>query len=114
MGQFYTARLVLGTVTNLVLAHGLLSAQIVQTADWRRIGNSAIDFSLSGPASGSVDRVWFDSEGGKIFARTGSGAIFSTEDLEGWLPVTQSVMPEAGPEREKSIAELPMRRQSAV
>ncbi len=93
MGQLYTARLVLGTVTNLVLAHGLLSAQIVQTADWRRIGNSAIDFSLSGPASGSVDRVWFDSEGGKIFARTGSGAIFSTEDLEGWLPVAHSVMP---------------------
>ena len=95
MGQNNTVRLILGTVAVLALAQTPVSAQQVQAADWRRIGNSAIDFSLSGPASGSVDRVWFDSEGSKIFARTTSGAIFSTEDLEGWLPVSQSAPPSA-------------------
>ena len=95
MGHFYTARSVLVSVTGLVLVLGSLSAQSVQLADWRRIGNSAVELSLSGPASGAVDRVWFDAGGNKIFARTVSGAIFSTEDLEGWLPSTQIAPPAA-------------------
>ncbi len=84
MSQNSTVRNIWVTLALLGFFESAAVAQLSWTADWRRIGNSAVDFSLSGPASGAVDRVWFDSEGARIFARTPSGAIYSTDDLEGW------------------------------
>ena len=93
MSQFYTVRNIWATLLLLGLLEGAALAQPSWTADWRRIGNSAVDFSLPGPASGAVDRVWFDAEGARIFALTAAGVIYTTEDLEGWQLVKQAAAP---------------------
>jgi uncharacterized protein (TIGR03437 family) len=54
--------------------------------DWRRIGNSSIDFLLASPATGQVDRVWFSDDGSRLFIRTGSGRYFESQDFENWSP----------------------------
>jgi uncharacterized protein (TIGR03437 family) len=83
-----------------------LSAQT--TPDWRRIGNSLIDRSLAGLATGPVDRVWYSADGSQLLVRTSSGRTFATSDFETWLeatapagpvPVTRSgaaTLPESG------------------
>ena len=93
MSQFSTVRNIWATLLLLGLLEGAALAQPSWTADWRRIGNSAVDFSLPGPASGAVDRVWFDAEGARIFALTAAGVIYTTEDLEGWQLVKQAAAP---------------------
>ena len=55
---------------------GTASAQDVR-ADWRRIGNSAMDLSLASVATGPVDRVWFSEDGARLFARAADGKVFS-------------------------------------
>ena len=52
--------------------------------DWRRIGTSAYEFYLASPATGPVDRVWFSSDGARLFARTRSGRYFESEESGGW------------------------------
>ena len=59
-----------------------LSAQT--TPDWRRIGNSLIDRSLAGLATGPVDRVWYSADGSQLLVRTPSGRTFATSDFETW------------------------------
>ncbi len=90
----------LARVGALALA-GVLSA-MAQTAavrnqafrpDWRRIGNAAVDFSLAGPATGPVDRVWYSSDGATLFARTASGRVFATVDFESWTTRADAVPP---------------------
>src|SRR5580692_2763296 len=66
-------------------AAGILSAQAPETT-WRQIGNSLIDRSLAGLASGPVDRVWYSADGSQLMIRTYSGFVFSTSDFETWLP----------------------------
>ena len=80
MGQNSTVRKLWATQGVFLLLSGAALAQPLLNSDWRRIGNSAVDLSLSGPASGAVDRVWFDAEGAKIFARMPTGAVYVTED----------------------------------
>ena len=55
--------------------------------DWRRVGALTIDWSnagleLAGPASGPVDRLWF--EGDRLLAQTRSGRVFATQPGESW------------------------------
>jgi uncharacterized protein (TIGR03437 family) len=76
--------------------------------DWRRIGNSLIDQSLAGLATGPVDRVWYSAEGSQLLVRTSSGRTFATSDFETWqessaaappVPVARSgaaTLPETG------------------
>lgn len=83
-----------------------LSAQT--TPDWRKIGNTLIDRSLAGLATGPVDRVWYSADGSQLLIRTSSGRTFATSDFETWLeaaasapavPVTRSgsaTLPESG------------------
>ncbi len=97
MGQNSTVRKLWATQGLYLLLSGAAIAQPLLNSDWRRIGNSAIDLSLSGPASGAVDRVWFDAEGVKIFARMPSGAVYVTEDLEGWQLAPKDVAPTTNP-----------------
>ncbi len=74
---------------------------------WRPIGNTMIDRSLAGLATGPVDRVWYSADGSQLLIRTAAGNVFSTSDFETWqaapaappAPVTRagaSTLPEPG------------------
>jgi len=83
----------------LAAAAGTGSAQTApaQSADWRHVGNSAIELGLAGLASGPVDRVWFTPDGSKLLIQTGSGKTFETNDFEKWTPTdAQPANPAAG------------------
>ncbi len=54
--------------------------------DWRHIGNTAIDLALASPGTGAVDRVWYSSDGSRLYARTADGTVFETADFEKWQP----------------------------
>jgi uncharacterized protein (TIGR03437 family) len=62
---------------------------------WRPIGNTVIDRSLAGLASGPVDRVWYSADGSQLLLRTTSGNVFATSDFETWKPT--SATPPASP-----------------
>jgi uncharacterized protein (TIGR03437 family) len=62
-------------------------------ADWRRIGNSAMDLSLAAVATGPVDRVWYSDDGARLYAQTASGIVYATDDLEKWAPAPDSIVP---------------------
>jgi len=64
-------------------------------ADWRHIGNSAIDLALPSAATGPVDRVWYSPDGAVLFARTRSGRTFQTTDFEKWIQTGPSIVPPA-------------------
>lgn len=73
-------------------------AQIAR-ADWRRIGNSAMDLSLAAAATGPVDRVWFSDDGVRLYVRTASGLVYATTDLEKWANVpADAATPPRAPE----------------
>jgi uncharacterized protein (TIGR03437 family) len=71
-------------LTVLALAVGASMAGQSLKFDWRRIGNTALDLSLAGVATGSVERVWYSADGSRLFARTGKGRVFTTPDFEAW------------------------------
>jgi uncharacterized protein (TIGR03437 family) len=75
------------------LAQSGLAQPGLAQVDWRHVGNSAIDRSLAGLATGPVDRVWFSSVG-SLLIHTPSGRVFETTDFEAWKPSTASVPPE--------------------
>ena len=82
-----------------------VNQEVVRT-DWRHIGNSAIELSLPSAATGPVDRVWYSADGATLYARTHSGHIFATEDLETWKPVADaSIVPP--PERTDAAPNSP-------
>jgi uncharacterized protein (TIGR03437 family) len=62
----------------------LLASASLAPAQWRRLGNSALDLRLSGLATGPMDRVQFSSTEPRLFARAGAGQWFSTTDFESW------------------------------
>jgi len=43
-----------------------------------------MEIGLPGLATGPVDRVWYSDDGAILYARTASGRIFQTKDLEQW------------------------------
>ncbi len=61
-----------------------LSAQTT----WRPLGNTLIDRSLAGLASGPIDRVWYSPDGSQLLIHTPSGKVFATSDFETWRPAT--------------------------
>jgi uncharacterized protein (TIGR03437 family) len=76
------------------LALVLASLAAGQSANWRRVGTSAVELMLAAPATGPVDTVWFGSDG-RLFARTHSGRTFETPDFEIWTPSAATVIPPA-------------------
>jgi uncharacterized protein (TIGR03437 family) len=77
----------------LILAMaGLATAQ---SANWRRVGGSAVELLLASPATGPVEKVWFSGDGGVLYARTRSGKVFETADYEIWQPSASVVEPSA-------------------
>lgn len=69
-----------------ILAASALPAQNSNSihADWRRLGQPAIDLKLAGLATGPVTSVWFSPDGSRLFARSASGVVFETADFETW------------------------------
>jgi uncharacterized protein (TIGR03437 family) len=61
------------------------------SSDWTPIGNTLIDRSLAGLATGPVDRVWYSADGAQLLVRTTSGRIFATSDFETWQPASALV-----------------------
>src|SRR5258708_18436750 len=57
-----------------------------QTANWRRVGNSALELMLASPATGPVASVWYSFDGSTLYARTRSGKVYETNDYEVWTP----------------------------
>src|ERR1700722_8901309 len=66
-------------------------------ATWRQIGNTLIDRSLAGLATGPVDRVWYSPDGSQLLIRTASGKIFATPDFETWSPPSGTPPASASP-----------------
>src|SRR5215471_9650558 len=67
----------------------------VRGESWVRLGNSAIDLSLAGLATGPVSRVWYSGAGDSVFIQTQSGKVFESKDFETWKPSTAAA-PDAG------------------
>ena len=86
------------------LALVLASAVAAQTANWRRVGTSAVELTLASPATGPVDAVWFGADG-HLFARTRSGKTFETSDFEIWMPSANP--PQAQPSLEPQVMRKP-------
>jgi len=83
---------ILKTVCAMIVGANLALAQLPQAepgeyrADWRRIGNSAVELNLASPATGPVERVWYSPDGSQLYARAGSGQIYESADFENWAP----------------------------
>jgi uncharacterized protein (TIGR03437 family) len=82
----------------------------VRTAEWRRIGNSAIEAALPSVATGVVTRVWYSSDGGTLYAATltpgtGLARIWETRDFETWTRSDVQSAPEAAADRLESPPE---------
>jgi uncharacterized protein (TIGR03437 family) len=81
------------------------AATAVIQGDWRKIGNTLIDRSLAGLATGPVDRVWYSADGSQLSVRTFSGKIFATSDFETWQGQEASTTP--APVARSGAATLP-------
>ncbi len=61
--------------------------------NWRKVGGVTVDLGLASPATGSIMRVWFSSDGARLFAQTAAGRIFESADLETWTPSAEQTPP---------------------
>jgi uncharacterized protein (TIGR03437 family) len=75
------------------LTLALASLAAAQSANWRKVGSSAVELLLASPATGPVENVWFSGDGGVLYARTRSGKVFETADYEIWQPSSSAVEP---------------------
>jgi hypothetical protein len=82
----YKRATVRSLIATVALAWSVLAQAPPPAPDWRHIGNSVVDESLCGSASGPVARVWYSAGGATLFLQTGSGHLFQTADLENWRP----------------------------
>src|SRR5438105_6331539 len=82
-------------------------AQAQAPPDWRHIGNSLIEESLAGPATGPVVRAWYSVDGSRLLIRAASGRVYETADFETWRPVTANASAESSPIARLASARLP-------
>jgi uncharacterized protein (TIGR03437 family) len=54
------------------------------TSTWRSVGPSVIEKGLAGVAAGPVDRVWYSADGSVMYARTVTGRVYRSADLDHW------------------------------
>lgn len=86
------------------LALGQQAARTPAPVEWRHVGNSALDLGLPSVASGPVERVWYSTGGGRLFARAASGRVFETSDFERWKEGGNAVAP---PDANAAAASVP-------
>jgi uncharacterized protein (TIGR03437 family) len=75
-----------------LLAAGIPAAQTAPV-EWRRVGNPAMEVGLASPATGSVETVWYSTDGARLYARTRAGRVFETIDFENWTPAQGAFEP---------------------
>jgi uncharacterized protein (TIGR03437 family) len=63
------------------------------SSDWYHSGNSLLDLSLAGLATGAVDRVWYSPDGSALSIATSSGKIFQTNDFDSWTRSQEAKAP---------------------
>ena len=86
----------------------LVSATVLcAQTDWRPIGSSALELGLAGPVSGSMANVWYSADGSILYASTGDGKVYQTEDFESWKAAVNAPDPPA------LIARQPVRKPDA-
>ncbi len=98
--------ILLGLAAAAALVPGQETGGAGYRSDWRRIGNSSVELGLASPATGAVERVWYSSDGSKLYVRTASGQLYETSDFENWLPGT-GAEPPAGQDRLPQAGRLP-------
>jgi uncharacterized protein (TIGR03437 family) len=89
---------VIGKATTLAAAALLVSSLWGQApaSIWSPVGNSLVDLSLAGLASGPVGRVWYSSGGSTLYATTFTGRTFETQDFESWKASVATAPPVTG------------------
>src|SRR5580700_9226228 len=92
----------------------LLGCVPAAAEDWVRLGNSAIDFSLAGLATGPVERVWYGPSGDSLLIQTSTGKIFETKDFETWRAAASSVAPLAADQIISKLPEVGARARTAA
>lgn len=107
MGRGATARAVLIAAITVAPWCVFSRSAFGQNIAWRHIGNAALDLGLPSVATGPVDRVWYSTDGSKLYAKTASGRTFETGDFEQWRlvndpkvtpPVEDPPVPSGAPE----------------
>ena len=71
-----------------------VSGQTAPAIDWRRVGSPVSDLSLASFAGGPVSRVWYSTDGSRLYARTASGQVWQTRDFESWEQAARAEAPE--------------------
>ena len=113
MGRVYSKATVGGAIATVLAAVLIGSASYAQSPapsggdlprDWRRVGNTAVDLSLAGLATGPVSRVWY-SPTGALQIQTASGRVFETTDFENWKFLPSGTVPAGAPN--SPVARLP-------
>jgi uncharacterized protein (TIGR03437 family) len=100
MGRLVYSKATLRVVIATVLWFGGISVGWSQPTvpasvpDWRRVGNTAIDWSLAALATGPVNRVWY-STSGSLLIETAARRVLETKDFETWRPAATPVPAEA-------------------
>src|SRR5579863_200912 len=61
------ARIVTGAIIGLAIAAAWAQSPATK---WYPVGNSLVDLSLAGLASGPVERVWYSVDGSTLYATT--------------------------------------------
>ncbi len=92
----------LGRLATLALTLALSSTG-AWAESWVRLGNSAIDLSLAGLATGGVSRVWYSPTGDSVFIQAQNGKIFESKDFETWKVSNATVPAESA----ASVGRLP-------
>jgi uncharacterized protein (TIGR03437 family) len=97
LDRFAPGAIASGTILALAFTAAATSVAWAQSPapTWYPVGNSLVDFSLAGLASGPVDRVWYSTDGGTLYATTFSGKTFETQDFETWKESTATAPPAA-------------------
>ncbi len=87
-----TIRLNLLAAASLTVLSINALGQALPSIEWRRLGNTALDLNLAGPASGPVSRVRYSVNGDRLQIVTLSGRQWETSDFERWKPVSASAV----------------------
>jgi uncharacterized protein (TIGR03437 family) len=75
------------------LAGNAAGQSAIPQPDWRRVGGTVVEAGLASPVGGPVDRVWYSTDGSRLFARTSTGKFFVTNDFETWQSAAPSTVP---------------------
>ena len=94
-----------GAIVTLLL--GASAPGWAQAPDWHHLGNSLVDLSLAGLATGPVNRVWYSPDGSTLSIETASGRLFQTQDFDSWQALPGPAVPPPQIYAAASVRRLP-------